>query len=1008
MNLNFSGFACMGIKKIFMKQQEVIKYSGIGIFLFSLTLYTLTLEPTTSFWDCSEFILSASKLEVNHPAGAPFFMLIGRLFSLLSFGDVTKIAWAINFSSGVFSALTIFFLFHVVVKLVKKFSESMLVIAGSAVIGALTFAFSDSFWFSAVEGEVYALSMLFMIISFWAALKWEEGFGNPGNERWILFLGLITGLGIGVHLLNLLVLPTVVMIMGFKKYGYSVKNLALFFGAGLLILLGVLYVLTPVIMHTLAFSDYVAVNKLNLPLHSGALAGILLVTGLVAYTVYYFRIKNKKMAEIAAFTVALLLVGFSVYAVNIIRSSANPPVNFGKPDNMYSLIDYLNREQYPKRPLLYGENYNSPILGSNARFSKDYIEGEYRTIELAPSYDYAENTCTWFPRMSSRDVNHVKAYNSWIDINGKRVAARQPNGKTETLVVPTLADNVKFFANYQFAFMFGRYFMWNFVGRQNDRQGRGDVIFGNWLSGIKFIDEARLGPQEDLPDWLGENRGRNTYFFLPLLLGLVGAVFQLKTQRERFFIVLALFIMGGLGLTVYINEIPITPRERDYVFVVAFLAFAIWVGMGFAAITEKLSGASRSKLWRAFAFVVLLAIPGIMLAQNFDDHNRSGRTAARDLARNILESCPENAILISSGDNDTYPLLYCQEVENIRTDVRVVISPFMSANWFIDGLRKAKYNDAGLKLSLLQRKLDSGELDYVPVVDRLNRDTSWQEAFKFLNMDEEKAKVTMNSGEKMNFVPLTQLNFRVKSDTAISNIDVSLKGKKILYKHELIFWDIVSSNADERPVCFVSKNEAGKYGLERNLQCEGFAYRLVPEKSNDANAFSIGSSNPDVLYNRLMNHYSFGNLSEPSVYVDWNAILNVNIFMARNVYNEVAAQLLQHGEKEKAANLLEYCSDELPVQKIPYDIFTLRQTELMIEANLTELAQEQFNYQEQEIIKTINYYTSLPAAKQAAVKSEISNQLYYLNSLALIARKMDNEEKATELKAVLENYARAV
>ena len=987
-----------------MKPHKALRYSGIGVFLFALTLYTLTLEPTTSFWDCSEFILSASKLEVNHPAGAPLFMLIGRLFSLFSFGNAEKIAWTINFSSGLFSALTIFFLFHVIVKLIRKASENMLVIIGSAAIGALTFAVSDSFWFSAVEGEVYALSMFFLVVSFWAALKWEEGFGNPGNEKWILFLGLITGLGIGVHLLNLLVLPSVVMIMGFKKYGYSTKKLALFFGLGIVVLLGILYLLTPLVMRTLAFFDFVAVNKIGMPLHSGALAGVIAIIALVGYLLYYFRTKNKKVAEITVMTVALVLIGFSVYAVNIIRSSANPPVNFGRPDNIYSLIDYLNREQYPKRPLFYGENYNSPIIGSTERYSKDYLEGEYRPTELAPVYEYDDNTCTLFPRMYSRDPGHIDAYHGWINVKGKKVVARQPNGERETLVVPTLGDNIKFFVNYQFAFMFGRYFMWNFVGRQNDRQGRGDAVSGNWLSGIGFIDQARLGPQDNLPNWLANNRARNTYFFLPLLLGLIGATFLLKTQRERFYIVLALFIMGSLGLTVYINEIPVTPRERDYVFVVAFLAFSIWVGIAFAAIAEKLSGISKPKLWQAFALVVLLAIPGLMLAQNFNDHNRSGRTAARDLARNILKSCPENAILISSGDNDTYPVLYCQEVENIRTDVRLVIAPFLSANWFIDGLRKAKYDDPGLTLNLSQQKLDNGELDYVPVVERLNRDTSWQEAFNFLNMNQDQAKVRMNSGEKLNFMPLTQLNFNVKTDEGAGNIDVSLKGKKILYKHQLVFWDVLSSNAAERPVCFVSKNEAKKYDLDKNLRSEGFVYRLVPEKANDGSILSIGNSDPEVLYDRLMNDYSFGNLADPSVYADWNSILNVSTFMARNMYNEVATLLLQKGEKEKAGDLLRHCSEVLPMDKIPYDVFTLRQTDLMVDANLPELAQEQLNYQEQEIVKTISYYTSLPAAKQAAIGSELSNQLYYLNNLALIARKMGDTEKFESLRSLLNGF----
>lgn len=988
-----------------MRTNIQIKLAGLIVFVLSLTLYTLTLEPTTSFWDCSEFILSAAKFEVNHPAGAPLFMLIGRLFTLLSFGNPQRIAWSINFMSGFFSALTIFFLFHVVVKLVQKISENKFVIIGTAAIGALTFAASDSFWFSAVEGEVYGLSMFFLILSFWTALKWEEGFGQAGNEKWILFLALITGLGIGVHLLNLLVLPSVVMIMGFKKYGYSTKNMFLFFGGGVLVLFGVLYVLTPLVMKVLAWFDFIFVNKMSLPLHSGALFGIVFVLSLLGFLVYYFRQKEKRIAEVFTLSVLFIVIGFSVYSVNIIRSSANPPINFGRPDNIYSLINYLNREQYPKRPLLRGQSYNSPIIKVNERSSKEFLDGKYQPIKLSPTYDYDKNTYSWFPRMYSRDERHIQAYNNWVNVKGKRVSVKSASGKRETIVLPRFTDHLSYFVKYQFGFMFGRYFMWNFVGRQNDRQGRGEILNGNWLSGINLLDNARLGLQDKVPDWLKNNKGRNTYFFLPLLLGLLGAYFQYKKHRETFYIVLTLFVMGGLGLTVYINEIPITPRERDYVFVGAFMAFSIWVGMGFWAVTNQINQIVKHNKFTIPVFIVLfIAAPGLIAFQNFDDHNRSGRYVARDLAENMLKSCPQNAILFTSGDNDTYPLLYCQEVEGIRTDVRIVIMPFLSANWFIDGLRQPKYNDAGLKMTLPQRKYDYGKLDYVPVLDKLKRDTSWGEAFKFLQMDNESAKVKMNSGEKVNFLPLTNVNFELEAEGRTGQIPVSLKGKNILYKHQLAFWDIISSNAMDRPVCFASKTEAGNYGLNFNLQCEGFVYRLVPERSKSGSVFSIGKCNPELLYERLTKDFKWGNISDPSVYADWNTLVNLNVFQVRNVFNEVALLLLQKGEKEKAAELLELCTTAFPVSKIPYDVFCFRQVEIMSNAGATENATQLFSKLEKDVTQTLEFYNSLDSNKQLKLQNEIQRELYYLNQLVSISSKLDNKEKKLELEQRLEIF----
>ena len=988
-----------------MHSFSFVKVSGLFVFLVSLSIYSFTLEPSTSFWDCSEFILSASKLEVNHPAGAPLFMLIGRLFSLLSFGNPQKIALTINFMSGFFSALTIYFLYHVIMKLVAKMSESATVIIGSAVIGALTFAVSDSFWFSAVEGEVYALSMFFLILSFWAALKWNEQFGQPGNEKWILFLALITGLGIGVHLLNLLVLPSVVMLMGFRKYGYSVKNLLLFFSLGIGVLLGVLYVLTPLVMALLSTFDLFFVNRLNLPLHSGTLFGVIFILAFLTSLIFYFRKKQKHVLELATLSVLFVLLGFSVYSVNIIRSSANPPVNFGEPNNIFSLINYLNREQYPKRPLIYGQNYNSPLLDVNERTSYDFIDGKYLPIDLAPDYDYDERTCTWFPRMSSSDENHIRAYNNWIDISGKRVVAKQRNGEQKTIVVPSFSDQLKFFARYQFAYMFGRYFMWNFVGRQNDRQGKGNILTGNWLSGIDFIDKALLGPQDKVPSWLKNNQARNTYYFLPLLLGLLDAIYQYKTNRETFFIVLALFVMGGLGLTVYINEIPITPRERDYVFVGAFLAFSIWVGFSLVAalrfIRQKLKTA---KVTVPVLLVLLLAGPVLMASQNFNDHNRSERFAARDFAANILKSCPENAILFTSGDNDTYPLLYCQEVENLRTDVRIVIMPFLAANWFINGLRNPKYNDAGLKMMLAQHKYDHGELAYVPVLKKFNRDTSWQEALNFLSLENNTAKVTLNSGDRVNFIPITKLNLQVEVNGESGKIPVSIEGKNVLYKHELAFWDIISSNASERPICFVSKGEAAKHGLGAYLQCEGFVHRLIPEKSQSGSIFSIGKYEPERIAAKLMNEFQWGNISDQSVYVDWNTIVNLSVFQARNTFNELAALLIQKEENDKAFQLLQRCADEIPLSKIPHDIFVIKQAELMLVAGYKKEGKRLIAELERDITETLEFYSSLNDAQQLKLNEAVQRELYYLSQLIAVSAKFEDQTKREEQEEKMKRY----
>ena len=553
--------------------------------------------------------------------------------------------------------------------------------------------------------------------------------------------------------------------------------------------------------------------------------------------------------------------------------------------------------------------------------------------------------------------------------------------------------------------MFGRYFMWNFVGRQNDRQGRGTILNGNWLSGIDLLDNVRLGVQDKVPDWLKSNKGRNTYYFLPLLLGLLGAFYQYKTNRETFFIVLALFVMGGLGLTVYINEIPITPRERDYVFVGAFLAFSIWIGFSLVAAVNLIQQKIKhTKVGVPALIVLLLAGPVLMASQNFDDHNRSGRYAARDFAENILKSCPPNAILFTSGDNDTYPLLYCQEVEELRTDVRIVIMPFLAANWYINGLRNPKYDDAGLKMMLPREKYDHGDLAYVPVLKKFNRDTSWQEALNFLSLENINAKVTLNSGDRVNFIPITRLNLMVEANDKKGKIPVSLEGKKVLYKNELAFWDIISSNADERPICFVSKGEAAKHGLGTYLECEGFVHRLIPEKTNSNSTFSIGKCNPEVIADKLLNTFNWGNISDPSVYADWNTNVNLTVFQARNTFNEVAALLLQKGEKEKAFQLLHRCAIEIPLSQIPYDIFAIKQAELMLATGHEKESKVLFEELERDVTETLEFYDSLNKSQQLRLKEEIQRELYYLNQLIAVSSKFEDQTKRNDLEQQMQHF----
>lgn len=981
------------------------KHIGLIVFFLSLFIYTITLEPTTSFWDCSEFILSAAKLEVNHPAGAPLFMLLGRLFSFLSFGNPAKIAHAINFMSGLFSALTIFFLFHVVFMLVKKISSNTFYIVGSAVIGSLTFAFTDSFWFSAVEGEVYALSMFFMVICFWAILKWEAHFGEPGNSRWILFIALMTGIGLGVHLLNLLIIPTATMIVIMKSYRYSLKMVFLSFFAGSILLLGVLYILTPLTLSFLAHADLLFVNTFKFPRDSGVISGIVFLGILFSLVIIYLQKKEKLKLALAVFSAALILTGFSIYAVNLIRSQADPPVNFGQPDNIYSLIDYLNREQYPKRPLLYGENYSSVVQGVKERKTRYFNGKEYEETDLPSEYVYAPETCSVFPRMYSSDPGHEEAYKSWVNIKGRKVRVNNGAGNAETVTIPTMSENLQFFLRFQTGYMFVRYFMWNFVGRQNDIQGRGELTQGNWISGIKFIDTLRLGPQNNLPGWMKNNRARNTYFFIPLILGLIGAGFHYRKDKVSFYSLLALFLIAGIGLVVYINEIPLVPRERDYVFVGAFMAFSIWIGFSFVGLAEYLNRKTPSKLISVLLFVVIfLGSPALLLSQNFNDHNRSNRYAARDFVANILKSCPENAILFTSGDNDTYPILYCQEVEEIRPDVRVVIMPFLSADWFIGQLKSQKNTKNGLQMIFPQEKMEDGQLDYVQILDKIDRKVDFKEILNFVNSDKPGTKLKTRNGDSLSFIPATHLYVNVSANGTNGQIPVSLENKQVLYKHQLAFWDIVASNATKRPICFVSKAEAQKWGLLNYLHMDGLVYQVVPEKNNMKSVVENPPFDTEKMYNLFMHDFRWGNVGDPKVYVDNNVINNANVFQLQNAFNTLAARLLDEGETTKAQEVLQKSIATFPVSAFQYNSFSLQLIDLLFNTGLETKGLEQLNGFINSVKSNLYYYGNFDVNGQRSLKQEIMTEMYYYQQLIRLIHQHKQEAAFPDIEKDFETY----
>jgi hypothetical protein len=892
-----------------MKYKKLNNITGWAVFLIAAFTYILTVEPTASLWDCSEFILSAYKLEVGHPPGAPLFMMIGHLFTL--FSATENVAFMINIFSALCSAFTILFLFWSITHLVRRFvdkniselsiSETVMVMS-CGIVGALAYTFSDTFWFSAVEGEVYAASSLMTALVFWAILKWEEQSDAQYANRWLVLISYILGLSIGVHLLNLLVVPAIVFVYYFKKYDVTSRGI-IYTSIISIVLLGTLiWGVIPVTPWIASRFELLFVNVFGLPINSGLLFSVVLLIVALAYAVRNTYLQRRVVLNTIMLCLSFCLIGYGSYAMIIIRSSANLPMDQNKPDNIFSLIKYLNRDQYGSRPLLTGTYYNNNEYNITQEEKYIRLGDKYVKKDLSQKLEYKNKTL--FPRMWSSSRNdHIEVYKMYV------------KGKN-----PTFTDNLRFFFDYQMGFMYWRYFMWNFAGKQNDMQASiFDPTKGNWISGIKFIDESRLGNMDDMPVYLAENNGTNKYYFLPLLLGILGLLWQLKNDRKGFTLVTLLFFFTGIAVIIYLNQTPNEPRERDYAYAASFYAFAIWIGMGIALLYNLLSKALKKNIAAPVALILGLPVPVIMAQQNWDDHNRSGRYVATDFGYNYLNSCDKNAVLYTFGDNDTFPLWYNQEVEGVRRDIKVENSMYLSSDWYYMQMMRRSYEAPPLVTTATPAKIIGETRAYLPV-EELRQNLRINQALQ-IAFDDNGRKFRGSSGIELYAFPSRNLILPINKEQVIEQglaqdtsaivpyLHFKIQGSSII-KNSLAALDIAANNFLKRPIYYGSSGNEPEFimGVEGNLRQEGLARKLVPENTAGMPV------DINKTFDLLVNKFRYRGINDPNVYMDETARRMIGYY--RSIFFRLAEILKAKNDKDKLKQLMEKYREVIPEMSI--------------------------------------------------------------------------------------------
>ncbi len=991
-------------------------------FLIALIVYSLTIEPSVSLWDCGEFIASSYKMQVGHPPGAPLYMIIGRIFALFT-NDTANVAKMYNMVSAASSAFTILFLYWTISHLVKKIyikSEedhtptNYILVMGSALVGALAYAFSDTFWFSAVEAEVYATSSLFTAVVFWAILKWENIADDKHANRWLILIAYLMGLSIGVHLLNLLAIPAIVLVYYFRKYEVTRNGLIKAILVAMVLLGSVMYIIIPGLVRVATWFELLFTNGLGLHYNTGFFIYVLLLVGLLAYGIYrtQYQKKNELLNTILV-GLTVILIGYSSYAMIIIRSSAQPPMNENRPDNAFALLSYLNREQYGDRPLVTGNQYNAEFESVEYNKPVYVLNKETNTYEIAsrkPEVTYKEGKIL-FPRMYSRDSQHRRAYVEFGTI-------KDPSN-------PTFLDNIEFFVRYQLGHMYFRYFGWNFIGRQNDVQGHGGILNGRVVSGIKGVDEIWLGNQDEITDDMRNHPARNTYYFLPLILGIIGLLFHLKRDVKDFWVIMTLFIMTGIAIVIYLNQSPFQPRERDYAYAGSFYAFSIWVGMGVAGMAMLINRWMKMRLAAIFSFIIaLMAGPLLMAAQNWDDHDRSGRYLARDIARNYLESCDEDAILYTVGDNDTFPLWYLQEVEGIRTDVRVVNMMLFNTEWHIDQMKMQAYESEPLPISFPNAKYREGTNNSIYVRENERWATADYIA-NFIRSDDPRTKLTLRSGDKVDHLPTHKIVIDVDSaavleqgivapydaDKIEKDVRIQLTPNDQILKGNMLQLDIFAQNDWKRPVYFTAGGFDSSLGLEPYYQLDGLAYKVVPIRTPQESILVMGRIDPDKMYDNVMNTFTWGRMNAPDVHLDYYSIRTLSVIRFRNLHVRLALELLERGDTVKAVNVLDRCMELAPHSVLPYDQFIGGLTfprgestihhEGVIETYYMSGETEKANTILVEYFDILNqrmaYFNSLKPKTRSSVEQDQYETMSQLEELRMLLRKFKQEDKLLEL-----------
>ncbi len=1057
-----------------MKNYRLINnISGWVVFAIAAITYLMTIEPTASLWDCGEFIASAFKLEVGHPPGNPVFMVMARFFTLFAGGNVAKVAATVNAMSALASAFTILFLFwtitHLARKLILKNGNEytigrIIAVMAAGLVGALAYTFSDSFWFSAVEGEVYATSSFFTAVVFWAILKWEDVADERYADRWIILIAFLMGLSIGVHLLNLLAIPAIVLVFYFKKFPFSWKGFITSLITSIVILALLMFGIMPGIVTISLKFDLFFVNTLGLPPNSGMIfhiiilgvllvyavkfsltsdnstrsailavaalffAGIWVVSGsavlnilvllMVSGVVWYFAGKNSTVLNTALTAIAVILIGYSSNAIIIIRSSANTPLNENNPSNPVNLLYFLNREQYGSRPLFSGAYYNAPVTDYKDGKPKYSVEnGKYVITSHDLERIYDPRFITFFPRMWSDQEDHQSVYEAWGKVQGTPVQITDQEGKKKVIKKPTFTENLRFMFSYQFGYMYFRYFMWNFSGKQNDIQGTGGAVNGNWITGISFLDKSRVGTS-DLPPDLKNDPSRNRYFLLPFILGIVGLVYHQNRDRKNWFIILLLFIMTGIAIVVYLNQYPNQPRERDYAYTGSFYFFSVWIGLGVLSLFELFSRIVSEKIAApAAGLLCFLAVPVIMGNENWKDHDRSGRYLARDVASDYLNSCAPDAILFTNGDNDTFPLWYAQEVEGIRTDVRVSNLMLLNTDWYIDQMKRRTYESAPVPVTLPAKKYYDGVNNQVFIVEKTKDPVDISTIIEWVNSDNKGTKVQVSPTELLDIIPSRTIRIPVDAEKVIASgtvkkedankivpyIDVKLKGNSIL-KSQLIVLDILAHNNWQRPVYFVTGYHNDAFGLEEYFQLEGLCYRLVPIKSENKSWLIYGRINTDILYENMINKFKWDGANDDKVNLDYNHKRTLIVIKARLNYARLSEALASEGKNEKAVQVLDFCMNSLPLDKVSYDPYVGDIIKAYFVAGAKEKAAAMARDFADHYYSHLDYYLKQDRYIVNSAEYEIQTAIQYTSKVATDCQAYGEKELGDEMTKRLETY----